>query len=152
MFFGVWYWFSSKLETFWLKGKCLSMPFNKYTTHVMWLFSLIFTKNQLLVEWQRPNVMRLISWHFTQNVMRFALWDGKPMAWLYCHEIWRMSWDLSLVGWWPGLLNFISTIYRLQILSIYIIYICILYLYLSYIFLYIHRYTMVSEHVNCFIL
>ena len=49
-------------------------------------------------------------------------------------------------------LNFTSTICRLQILSIYIIYIYILHLYTSYIFLYIHRYTVVSEHVNCFIL
>ena len=65
-----------------IKRKCLSMPFKKYTMHVLWLFSLIFTKSQLLVECQRPNVMRLMSWHLTQNVMRFAVWDGKPMSWL----------------------------------------------------------------------
>ena len=24
-----------------------------------------------------------MSWYLTQNVMRFALWDAKPMSWLY---------------------------------------------------------------------
>ena len=28
-----------------IKWKCLSMPFNKYTTHVLWLFSFIFTNS-----------------------------------------------------------------------------------------------------------
>ena len=83
------------------KWKCLSMSVNKYITHVLWLFSFIFNKSKLLVECQRPNVMRLMSWHLTQNVMRFGLWDGKPVSWLKCHEIWRMSWDLSSVWWGP---------------------------------------------------
>ena len=37
--------------------------------------------------------------------MGFALWDGKPMSWLYCHEIWTMWWDLPQVrygGHVPG--------------------------------------------------
>ena len=65
-----------------IKRKFLSMPSNKYTTRVLWSISLIFTKSWLLVECKRPNVMRLMSWHLTQNVMRLALWDGKPMSWL----------------------------------------------------------------------
>ena len=54
------------------KNIFLSIPFNKYTTHVLWLFCLIFTKIELLVECQRPNVMRI-------NVMLFKA---------QCHEIW----------------------------------------------------------------
>ena len=65
-----------------LRWKCLSMPFNKYTTRVLWLFSFIITRSLFLVECQRPNVMRLMSWHLAQNVIRFALCDGKPMSWL----------------------------------------------------------------------
>ena len=81
MFFGCLILIFKQIRNISIKRKCLSMTFNKYTTHVLWLFSLILTKSQLLEECQRSNVMRLMSWHLTQNLMRFALWDGKPMSW-----------------------------------------------------------------------
>ena len=61
--------------------KCPSMPFNNILCMYYDYFASSLPKVNFLVECQRPHAMRLMSWHLVQNVMRFALWDGKT-----CHD------------------------------------------------------------------
>ena len=95
-----------------IKCKCLSMAFNKYTTHVLWLFSFIFTCQKLTsiristpqcheinvmpfdaecheicFVGRKTNVMTLMSWDL-ENVMRF-IFSGTG-AWSPLQEPWSL--------------------------------------------------------------
>ena len=55
-----------------IKWKCSPIPCNKNITHVLWLFSFVITKSKLLLECQRPNVIRLMT--FENAWCNFPRW------------------------------------------------------------------------------